>query len=181
MRETQQLDAALDAVLPLLASKVNGTPAFDSTEEGYNIQIEVDVCENLRRPDSDLTLRREEELREQYPNGFHILRVHAVQPSKHMDNMKGAITRLYIQMEILVKSEGELSVAEAKEEADLKNRIRAEKELEAESLVLDSLENGIVDLIRASDDLIVAYSEMSDAKKKVIRSHLNTLQALMRL
>lgn len=176
-----QLDATVDAIIPLLANKINATPAFDSEEEGYKIQIEIDVCENTRRPDGGLILRREEELREDYPNGFHILRVHTVQPTKHMDNMFGPITRLYVQLEILVKAEGELSASQAKEEADLKNRVRAEKELEEESLILDSLESGIIDLIRASDDTIVPYAEMSDAKKKIVRSHLNTLQALMRL
>lgn len=174
-------EKVVDDLLELLASEVNGTPDFTSDDEGIRVSADFEVALNGNDGILNGTLTNAVELSKQFPSGFHIVRVHGVQHQRIKDKQRAACHTVYMELEVLFKRHNEKSAAEQKEEQELENRLRAEKELEEESLQLDSLENGIVDLIRASDNTIKPYAEMTDAKKKVIRSHLNTLQALMRL
>lgn len=163
-----------------ISEKLNGTPDYSNTDQGVMIQIEIKATRSLMDK-VDLSIVNEDEIKKSYPNGFHILRVF----DTHSFLMPSGFSRpshMYVlQLEVLAKQENEMSAEEKAEESERIKNLKAQQQVEADSLILTSLENGIVDLIRASDDKIQPYDEMTDAKKKVIRSHLNTLMALMRL
>lgn len=162
------------ALIPL-----GGTPDYSNPEEGYitGVKFLLPREELSNRP---AVVDNAAELKEKFPHGFHILRVLDV--SRYKNSPTSAYDEVVsIGIEVLAKQEGELSAEEKAEEAELKKRVKAEQELEAESLVLDSHERAVVDLIRASDESIPPYDEMKDAVKKIVRSHIKTLQDLMRL
>ncbi|AXG66630.1 hypothetical protein JA13_227 [Dickeya phage vB_DsoM_JA13] len=163
-----------------ISEKLNGTPDYSNTDQGVMVQIEIKASQNLSGK-IDLSIANEDEIKKSYPHGFHILRVFDTQ-SFLIASGYGRPEHMYVlQFEVLAKQENEMSAEEKADEKERIKNLKAQQQVEADSLVLTSLENGIVDLIRASDDKIQAYDEMTDAKKKVIRSHLNTLLALMRL
>ena len=167
-------DQAVDAALSLIAHNVNGTPDFTSDEDGIRVVAYFEV-----RPTSlggqEYFFQNASELKRQYPDGFRILRVHKVHSYLDRDPATGKnYNSMQIELEILKKQAGVVVSAKKKRE-------QSEADLHTESLTLDALQRGILDLLRAADPEIKPFEEMTYAKRKVIRSHLNTLQALMHL
>lgn len=170
----------VEALISKCLAPLGGSPDYANTEEGYLTTISFLLPENPDLVDAEPIIQDQWELKNKFPNGFHILRVTNFTKYKTPGSSSYSET-IQIVIEALAKQEGELSAEEKAEEAELKKRVKAEQELEAESLILDSHERAVVDLIRASDETIPPYDEMKDAVKKIVRSHIKTLQDLMRL
>lgn len=152
---------ALHALIEHLVSQFNATPNFDSTESGEKITTHFKVGINNFNGEFDIFAEDGEWFRNNYPNGFEILRI----ANYHQIEMPGGNRREYqisFSMEMLKKPE----------------QIEEEEVIEDEDGTTISTRNQSVVAAFLGEGHKERFDNFSDAHKKILIKQIDLLHDL---